>query len=147
MTDQELDGRFESFAKTLKSEITAEIKAEGEITRRHFDVVADGFKADVRIIAEGHDALRADVAELKAGQGRLEAGQGRLEIRQLALEHRQGKLEERQERLEGRQERLEGRQERLEGRQERLEGRQGAIEGGQQALINEVRSLAARLPA
>jgi hypothetical protein len=126
MTDQELDARFEGVAKMLKSEITAEIKAEGEITRRHFDVVADGLKADIRIIAEGHDALRADVGGLKAGQVRLEAGQVRLETRQLALEHRQGNLE---------------------GRQERLEGRQGALEGSQQALINEVRSLAARLPA
>src|SRR5258705_12362517 len=123
MTDQELDARFEGLEKTLKSEITTEIKAEGEITRRHFDVVADGLKADIRIIAEGHDALRVDVAGLKTGQVRLEAGQVRLETRQLALEHRQGKLEERQSNLEG--------------HQERLEGRQGALEGDQQELSNE----------
>lgn len=93
MTDQELDARFEGFAANLKSEmssfksdITTDIKAEGEITRRHIDVVAEGLRADISVIAEGHDALRAD--------------QVRLETRRLALEHRQGKLEERQADLE-----------------------------------------------
>jgi hypothetical protein len=114
MTDQELDARFEKFEASIKSEmstfkseiraeirtdIRADIKAEGEITRRHFDVVADGLKTEIKVIAEGHDALRQDVARLKAGQERLEGRQERLEIRQLALEHRQGKLEEGQNAL------------------------------------------------
>ena len=125
MTDQELNARFERFETTFK-DIRTDIKAEGEITRRHFDVVAEDLKANIKIIAEGHDALRQDVADLKAGQTRLEAGQERLEIRQLALEHRQGKLEE---------------------RQGKLEERQGELEGAQRDLVTEVRLLAARLPA
>ena len=125
MTDQELDARFESFGATRKADISAtisaEIKAEGLITRRHFDVVAEGLRAEIKVIADGHVALRDDATSLKAGQERLERGQERLEIRQrqLVLEHRQGKLEERQERLEE----------------------------SQHDLVTEVRLLAARLPA
>ena len=106
--------------------IKAEVKAEGIVTRRHFDVVAEGLRADIKILAEGHDALRHDVADLKAGQQRLETRQERLEIRQLALEHRQG---------------------RMEGRLEALEGSQHGLIEGQRALVTEVQLLAARLPA
>src|SRR5262249_46609267 len=108
MSDQEMDARFDKLAAGIKSELSAfksemsvfkseirsEIKAEGETTRRHFDVVAEGLKAEIEVIAGGHLALRDDMATLKAAQGRLEGRQERLEIRQLALEHRQGKLEE-----------------------------------------------------
>ena len=41
-----------------KAEVRAEIKAEGEQTRRHFDVVAEGIRSDVRLIAEGLAALQ-----------------------------------------------------------------------------------------
>jgi len=126
MTDQELDARFESFGAKLKADISAEIRAEGLVTRRHFDVVAEGLRAEIKVIADGHAALRDDVTSLKAGQERLERGQERLEIRQLALEHRQGKLEERQARLEERQE---------------------TLEESQHDLVTEVRLLVARLPA
>src|SRR5262245_29141118 len=95
MTDDEFNARFAS--------IEASIKAEGVVTRRHFDVVAEGLRIDIKIIAEGHDVLRQKTDDLKEGFSRLEAGQQRLEIRQLALEHRQGRLENRQGRLEQRQ--------------------------------------------
>jgi len=130
MTDQELDARFRSFAAEIRADvradIKADIKAEGVVTRGHFDIVAEVLTAQIRLIADGHEALRADVAGVKTGQERLEYRQERLEMRQLALEHRQGKLEERQGKLEGRQE---------------------SLEGGQRELITEVRLLAARLPA
>ena len=42
----------------LKTSLKAEVRAESEQTRRHFDVVAEGMRADVRLIAEGLDALR-----------------------------------------------------------------------------------------
>jgi len=125
MTDEELNARLDA--------INVEIKTEGVVTRRHFDVVAEGLKAEIKIIAEGHDALRQDVTDLKAGQQRLEAGQERLEIRQLALEHRQG--------------RVEGRLEAVEGAQRRVEARLEGVEGSQNDLVTEVRLLAARLPA
>jgi len=127
MTDQELDARFESFGAQLK----AEIKSEGLITRRHFDVIAEGLRAEIKVVADGHPALRDDVTSLKTGQERLERGQERLEIRQMALEHRQGKLEKRQGKLE----------------ESRLEGRQEGLEESQRDLVTEVRLLAARLPA
>ena len=41
-----------------KAEVRAEIKAEGEQTRRYFDVVAEGLRADVRLIAEGQTATQ-----------------------------------------------------------------------------------------
>ena len=98
MTDDELNTRF-GRVDTSIADLRAEIRAEGERTRRHFDVVAEGLKTEIKVIAEGHDALRQDVAGLKAGQERLEGRQERLEIRQLALEHRQGKFEEGQDEL------------------------------------------------
>jgi hypothetical protein len=45
MTDEELNARFAS--------IEASIKAEGTVTRRHFDVVAEGLRIDIKIVAEG----------------------------------------------------------------------------------------------
>jgi hypothetical protein len=76
MTDHELDARLEKLAVTIRSEmstfrsdirseikdIRSEVKTEGEITRRHFDVVAEGLKADIKVIADGHSALRDDMA-------------------------------------------------------------------------------------
>jgi predicted nucleic acid-binding Zn-ribbon protein len=70
---------------TLKSDVStvrSEIKAEGEITRRHFDVVGEGLRAEIKVIADGHFALRDDLAGLKAAQERLE---GNLEEGQYAL--------------------------------------------------------------
>ena len=134
MTDQELNARFDS----LRAEIKTEIKAEGETTRRHFDVVGEGLRAEIRVIAEGHTALRDDVAELKAGQSRLEGRQERLEIRQLALEHRQGRLEEGQGKLEDRVGELE------RGQVAFRESQQDLIDG-QRVLVAEVRQLSARL--
>jgi len=134
MTDEELTARFDGLAadiKTVKTElkgeisadIKAEIKAEGATTRRHFDVVAEGLRAEIKVIADGHTALHDDMVGVKTGQARLEGRQERLEIRQLALEHRQGKLEDRQGKLE-----------------ERVE----TLSDGQRALVTEVRLLAAR---
>lgn len=57
-------------------------------TRTHMDVIAEGLRDDIRLVAEGYDALRSDVTDLKAGQARLEAKFDRLELRQRALERR-----------------------------------------------------------
>ncbi|MEQ1912654.1 MAG: hypothetical protein ABMA15_27805 [Vicinamibacterales bacterium] len=37
----------------------ADMKAEAEQTRRHFDVVAEGLRAEIRLIADGHAATQA----------------------------------------------------------------------------------------
>ncbi len=66
----------------------AELAAEGERTRRHFDVVAERMHEEVRLIAESHVGLEAkvrrerkDVAEILAGHDkritRLEASEAR----------------------------------------------------------------------
>ncbi len=39
--------------QALRTELKAEMKAEGEITRRHFDIVAQQFKDYVKVIADG----------------------------------------------------------------------------------------------
>ena len=75
MTDEELNARFHSLQVFVRSTVTA----EGVATRRHFDVVGEGLRGDIQLLAEGHDALRQDVSDLKNGQQRLEAGVGRLE--------------------------------------------------------------------
>jgi hypothetical protein len=36
---------------------TEEMREEGERTRRHFDVVAEGLKESIKVIADGHIAL------------------------------------------------------------------------------------------
>jgi chaperonin cofactor prefoldin len=119
----QVDARFDR--------LEAAIRTENAATRQHFEVVAEGLEQKIKVIADGHIALRDDFAGLRAGQDRLEAGQTRLEVRQQALESRQ--------------EVLESRQERLETRQERLETRLAAVEGGQNALVTEVRLLTAHL--
>ena len=48
-----------------KAEVTAEIKAEGEQTRRYFDVVAEGLRAEIRLIADGHTATQASINEMR----------------------------------------------------------------------------------
>ena len=77
-----LDRRLDGFATKLDLDhMSVEI-------RNHFDVVAEAFKAEVRVIADGHRALRATDTELIGAHQRLERRQDRLELRQLALETR-----------------------------------------------------------
>jgi hypothetical protein len=40
-----------------RDEMRAAIRVEGEETRRHFDVVAESLRTDIRLIAEGHGNL------------------------------------------------------------------------------------------
>ncbi len=66
----------------------AEMREEGERTRRHFDVVAESLREDIRLIAEGQLALQAEVR-----QGRTELN-GRLknhEVRITRLEASQAR--------------------------------------------------------
>jgi hypothetical protein len=69
------------------AELRAEVKEEGRETRRHFDVVAESLRSDIRMIAEGHVHLaqRLDAFEVKTERSftnvdkrllRLEAKQG-----------------------------------------------------------------------
>ena len=83
-----LDRRLDAFAtKVDLRQMSIEI-------RNHFDIVTEAFKADVKVIAEGHRALRATDLDLIAAQQGLEQRQDRLELRQLALEIKRGSPKE-----------------------------------------------------
>jgi len=45
----------------LESRIEVRIREEGDVTRRHFEAVAERIETAVRIIAEGHTHLRTIV--------------------------------------------------------------------------------------
>ena len=71
-----------------RDEMRQVVRAEGDVTRRHFDVVAESIRTEVRIIAEGHghlthrmDTLEGrttrDVADLDRRVLRLEAKRSR----------------------------------------------------------------------
>jgi hypothetical protein len=69
---------------SMRAELRAEIREEGDRTRRYFDVVAERLETSINIIAEGHphlDAkidgvrreLKADIADLDRRVTKLEA--------------------------------------------------------------------------
>jgi hypothetical protein len=58
---QELDAEIRRVETTLRQEI----REEGVATRRHFDVVAESLRDDIRIIAEGLSALDAKVETIR----------------------------------------------------------------------------------
>lgn len=96
-----IDGRFERIDQRFDSleglvrEVMARVEAGFQHlhariadTRIHIDVVAESLRDDIRLVAEGYDALRSDMTDVKAGQASLEQKFERLELRQLALERR-----------------------------------------------------------
>ena len=54
--------RIEQILPTLATK--EEMREEGERTRRHFNVVADGLKEDIKVIADGHKALGDRITNL-----------------------------------------------------------------------------------
>jgi transcription termination factor NusB len=56
---KEMDARFEQVDARFQQvdarfdELKAEIKADGETTRRHFDVVAEQFREFTKVLADG----------------------------------------------------------------------------------------------
>jgi hypothetical protein len=50
----------------------AELREEGERTRRHFDVVAEALRDDLKLALEGNMALTSRVESLERGHDRLE---------------------------------------------------------------------------
>jgi hypothetical protein len=61
-----------------------ELREEGERTRRHFDVVADRLRDDIRLIAEGHLATEAKFDRQRLEHLALERRVTTLEIAGLA---------------------------------------------------------------
>ena len=65
---ESLDKRLSNVEQILPTLATRdEMLTEGRETRRHFDVVAESIRSDIRLIAEGHahQALRLDAYETK----------------------------------------------------------------------------------
>jgi hypothetical protein len=59
------------------------VREEGQQTRRHFDVVAESLRGDIRLVAEGHAGLQQRVdrleTEVKAADATLDRRATRLE--------------------------------------------------------------------
>ena len=101
MTDEELNGRFanidqhfEDTRRDIKVEEMATreyIKAEGLITRAHFDAVAEAIKEDVKLIAAGHGTLRERTDRHEVRLDKLELHQARVGLRVRALEYRRAR--------------------------------------------------------
>jgi hypothetical protein len=64
--------------------LRAELREEGERTRRHFDVVAERMRDDIRLVAEGHLATEAKFDRHRLEQLALERRVTTLEIAELA---------------------------------------------------------------
>ncbi len=71
--------------EAMRTELRAEIREEGERTRRHFDVVAERLESSISVIAEGNAYLDAKIngvrRELKADVDALDQRVTRLETR------------------------------------------------------------------
>jgi hypothetical protein len=66
-----------------------ELREEGERTRRHFDVVAERMRDDIRLVAEGHLATEAKFDRQRLEQLALERRVSTLEIAELARSARE----------------------------------------------------------
>jgi uncharacterized protein involved in exopolysaccharide biosynthesis len=62
---QEVDARLSAEIRRVETTLRHEIREEGIATRRHFDVVAESLRDDIRIIAEGVIALDAKVQTIR----------------------------------------------------------------------------------
>ena len=57
--------RHEIRAATAPLATREEMREEGERTRRHFDVVAESLRGDIRLIAEGYVALDQKIEKVR----------------------------------------------------------------------------------
>jgi hypothetical protein len=61
----EVDVRLSAEIRCVETSLRQEIREEGIATRRHFDVVTESLRDDIRIIAEGLVALDAKVETMR----------------------------------------------------------------------------------
>jgi hypothetical protein len=61
----EVDTRLSAELGRVETTLRQEIREEGIATRRHFDIVAESLRDDIRIIAEGLIALDAKVETIR----------------------------------------------------------------------------------
>ena len=60
-----VDTRLSTDIRRVETTLRQEIREEGVTTRRHFDVIAESLRDDIRIIAEGLIALDAKVERMR----------------------------------------------------------------------------------
>ena len=77
----------------MDTELLNAIKEDNEQTRRHFDVVAESLKSEIRVIAEGHGVLVEKIDGLGTRMGHLETKVDHLETKVDALDSRMDHLE------------------------------------------------------
>ena len=63
---REVDTRLSAEIQRVETSLRQEVREEGIATRRHFDVVAESVRDDIRIIAEGLISLDAKVERMRA---------------------------------------------------------------------------------
>ena len=68
-TKADLDAAIAPLA--TKADVKAEVKADGEQTRRYFDVVAEGLRAEIRLLADGHTATQASINAMRTDITRI----------------------------------------------------------------------------
>jgi hypothetical protein len=66
-----IDRRFDAVDQRFEH-MEAFVREEGAATRRHMDVIADGLRAEIKLIAEGHTALVTSLATLASRHERTE---------------------------------------------------------------------------
>ena len=64
-TVHEVDARLSADIRRVETTLRQEMREEGIATRRHFDVVAESLRDDIRIIAEGLIALDTKVEKIR----------------------------------------------------------------------------------
>ena len=67
-------------------ELRSALREEGERTRRHFDVVAEGLRDDIRLIAEGHDTVQRGLEAQRKETKAVRVDVDRLDVRVTRLE-------------------------------------------------------------
>jgi chromosome segregation ATPase len=122
----DLDGRLNSVEQILPTLLTrtafqSAIETLGTELRRHFDVVAESLRGDVRVLAEGHIYLVARLDGVDQRLDRIEQRLGHVEHRLDGVEHRLDGVEQRLDRVEQRLDHVEQRLDRMEQRLERVE--------------------------
>ena len=88
MAQDALDARFDR----LRQELRQDIQASAAETRRHFEVLAESFRSEIQVVAEGLSSL-----DEKVGRFRVEVRQefGKVDRRFLRLGARIAALERR----------------------------------------------------
>jgi len=64
----DVEARGRAYADAMEGRIRQDVQAESAETRRHFDVVAEGLRSEIRLVGEGvltldqkHDRLREEM--------------------------------------------------------------------------------------